>query len=172
MTRLDNILLKNIEKYELHNNHLPILMQKYPWLTEVAYNAILKNINLLMIDEPSDYVYFILATIAKESTIELSEIGMRNFVDPLTFFEILENYLIHIFEIKKAESAIIRSKRKNKDIKIIQKDIILNILKKFDIKDDFFALLNIKNHNKKISFTNVSRLISYTNLIFNEWNKN
>ena len=113
MTKLDK-MLKETERYELENKKIPILMKKYPWLVELGYKALSKNINLTMIEEPSDYVYFILGTIANESIYDMTDINKGKFLDTEKFFKLLEDYLIYIFDIKKLESAILLSKKEKK----------------------------------------------------------
>ena len=161
MTKLDK-MLKETERYEIKNKKIPILMQKYPWIVEIAYKALSNNINLTMIEEPSDYIYFILGTIANESIYDMTDINRGNFLNTEKFFKLLEDYLIYIFDIKQLESEI-----RKKDIKSIQKNIVVNILKKLDIAGNFFVLLNIKPHNTRMSMKNISKILTYTNLLKN-----
>jgi len=165
MTRLDNLLLKNIEKYEIENNDIPVLMRKYPYIANVAYNALKNNINLTQIEDNLDYVYFVLGIIAKSSLKDLTAINKGYYFDTLEFFMKLEDYLIHIFNIKKVESALLSKRiRKRKD-KILEYKLIKDICEKLDIPAGIFDLLQIKNHNTSIEFSNISKIVSYTNLL-------
>ena len=48
----------------------------------------------------------------------------------------------------------------------------MDILKKLNIADDFFVLLNIKPHETSMSMKNVSKILTYTNLLKNEYTSN
>ena len=165
MTELDNLLLKNIEKYEIENNDIPVLMRKYPYIATVAYNALKNNISLIQIENNLDYVYFVLGTLANSSIKDLTDLGQGYYFDTLEFFMKLEDYLIHIFDIKKVESALLSKRiRKRKD-KILEYKLIKNICEKLDIPTGIFDLLQIRNHNTNIEFSNISKIVSYTNLL-------
>jgi len=165
MTKLDNLLLKNIEKYEIENNDIPVLMRKYPYIATVAYNALKNNISLIQIENNLDYVYFVLGTLANSSIKDLTDLGQGYYFDTLEFFMKLEDYLIHIFDIKKVESALLSKRiRKRKD-KILEYKLIKNICEKLDIPAGIFDLLQIRNHNTNIEFSNISKIVSYTNLL-------
>ena len=158
MTYLDN-LLKPDEVYTISNKELPILMQRYPWLADTARKAIEKNINLMKIEEKSDYIYFILGYIGYDCLTDLTEMNYGNFFDTLLFFKKLEDYLIQLFDIKRIENV---SKRniKNKELNLIE-----NICEKLNIEPSIFVLMKIKNHHTSIKFENVSKLNTYTNLL-------
>ena len=170
MTRLDKMLKEN-ERFTLDSKEIPVLMQRYPWIADIGHKILTKNINFTMIEEPADYIYFILGAIANESVLDMTSINMRKFFDRKKFFKLLEDYLVYIFDIKKLESLILLSKKRKRKIESIQKDIIEYILKKLGIEEDFFVLLNIKTHDEKISMKNSSRMIEYTNLLKEEWIK-
>jgi hypothetical protein len=153
MTKLDKICLKNVEKFQIENDKLPIIMQKYPWLSQVVKNAIENNINLTMIEESTDYIYFVLAIIGKSSLIDMKDKGY--YFDIETFFKYLEDYLIIIFQIKN-----LLSKRDN-----LNKEIFENILTKLNIKSSLFVLSKIKIHNIPMTIKNAMELAKYDNLI-------
>ena len=168
-TYLDNLLLSNIEKYDLNNKDLPILMQRYPWLIDIGYRAVKENIDLTMVSKPSDYVYFILSTILLDSIDELPEMRL---VNNIKFFEKLEDYLIYIFDIKKVESILfLRKKRKRNIPKRIEENILEQVSCKFQIKYSLFDLISIRTHDSKITFRSVERLIGYTNMLKNDSTK-
>jgi len=165
MTKLDNLLLENVEKYEIENNDIPVLMRKYPFIATVAYNALKNEINLTQVENNLDYVYFVLGTIANSSLKDLTDLGQGYYFDTLEFFMKLEDYLIHIFDIKKVESALLSKRiRKRKD-KILEYKLIKDICEKLDIPGGIFDLMQIKNHNTSIEFKYISKLITYTNFL-------
>jgi hypothetical protein len=146
-TFLDKKILKNIEKYTLDNKELPILMQKYPWLVQVARNTLSKT-NLLMVEHYLDYSYFILKEIIKESLVNTPE---GAWVDIEKFFKILEDVLISIFEI--------RTITYPKNCK--QKIIINDIIKKFELEESLKDLMKMKTWGSKIKIQSTLKIQNY-----------
>lgn len=166
-TYLDKIALSSIEKYELENKKLPILMQKYPWLVQVARNVYEKNINLTMIEDSVDYAYFILGIIYRASIINGSIDGFSSVIDIERFFKILEDYLVLIFDIKKIETAIFIRKRRNRKMNPIEEKILIDLIKKLELKNNIFDLINIKTYNSSLKMIDTMELNKYTNLLKN-----
>ena len=172
-TTLDGILLKNLEKFTLNNKDIPVLMQKYPHLAQIAKKTLSQTnpIHLLMIENDTDYAYFILRTLAKESLIDLRKLDEGFFFDMVKFFKLLENYLIYFFDIKKIEATYFikrdrkRNRNRNRKNNSIE-EILLALCEKFEIKPNIFTLLNIKTwEDEKISFLASSELVKYTELL-------
>ena len=150
MTKLDKKYLNNIEYYTIENRNVPITLQKTPFLKEVANRVYNSNINLTEVESKTDYFYFILNILFKNS---IKYDGKIYFLDDMIFFKLLEDYLFYIFEIKD----ILR-----KDYK---RDLILSFLEKNNIKMGIKDLLRVKPHKVPINMLDTMELNKYTKLM-------
>jgi hypothetical protein len=163
-TKLDRMLLKNIEEFEIKNRNIPILMQKYPQLAEIGVNALNKKINLTMIENPLDYVYFILGLSAQDSIIIDNK---KRFLNQEEFFKKLEDILIFVFDIKKIKTKYFSKRKMN----LPEENLMLDICKKINIQPNIFTVLRIKNHNSKIGVSNLTKILNYKKIMMEEYSK-
>jgi hypothetical protein len=165
MTKLDKMLLKNLEEFKIENKNIPILMQKYPKLAEIGVNALNKNINLMMVEEPLDYIYFILGLIAQDN---INKINRKNFLMQESFFKNLEDVLIFVFDIKKIETKIFSKRKTTRKMNLQEENLILNICKKLNIQPNIFTLFKIKNHDSELKISTLTKISYYKQLLEKE----
>jgi len=155
MTKLDKMLISDLEIYTLRNKNIPILMQKFPYIAQIAKNAIDKRINLLMVEDNTDYIYFILRTIGNASLVDQTNFNKGYFFDIKKFFEILEDVLFFVFDIPEMR----RTKIRDKEI-INKRRVLEKIAKKLNLKTDKKILFKLQQWNSELKIRYMYNILS------------
>jgi hypothetical protein len=162
MTKLDKILLTNLDRYVVDEKTLPITMQKYSFLTQIAARAIEKNISLIMVEEPEDYIYFLLGEIGMASLVDT---GRGKLVDPKLFFQILESYLVGYLDVGEIYTKyfnVYRHSLRNKKLK--QEAFLEMVCNKLHLTKSIWYLSRINFYDVKMP---IRSSIKITNLLDN-----